>query len=76
MRLVGALIVSTALLFSISGCAGMSTMEQRVLSGGAIGAATGVGIAAVAGGPLIVGGAAGAAAGAVGGYVLDEVARR
>jgi len=33
----------------IAGCAGMSTREQRVLSGGAIGAGAGLGVAAIAG---------------------------
>jgi osmotically inducible lipoprotein OsmB len=56
-----------------SGCAGMSATQQRMLSGGAIGTAAGVGIAAVAGGPLIVGAAAGAAAGTVGGLVVDQI---
>ena len=58
------------------GCAGMSTTEQRVLSGGAIGSAAGIGAAAIIGAPLLVGAAAGAAAGAVGGVVVDEMQRR
>jgi hypothetical protein len=65
-----------ALVGSNLGCAGMSAREQRVLSGSAIGTAAGVGVAAVAGAPLIVGGAVGAAAGAVGGLVVDEMHRR
>lgn len=58
-----------------SGCAGMTPTQQRALSGGALGSAAGIGIAAIAGGPLIVGAAAGAAAGAVGGVIVDQLDR-
>jgi osmotically inducible lipoprotein OsmB len=61
------------LIGGMSGCAGMSATQQRILSGGAIGTAAGVGVAAVAGAPLIVGAAAGAAAGSVGGLVVDQM---
>jgi osmotically inducible lipoprotein OsmB len=61
------------LIAAMSGCAGMSATQQRILSGGAIGTAAGVGVAAVAGAPLIVGAAAGAAAGSVGGLVVDQM---
>jgi ABC-type dipeptide/oligopeptide/nickel transport system permease subunit len=64
-----------ALICSAYGCAGMNSTEQSVLSGGAIGTAAGLGAAAVIGAPLLVGVAAGAAAGAVGGYVVDEIQR-
>ncbi len=63
-------------IISLCGCAGMSSTEQRALSGGAMGSAVGVGAAALIGGPLIVGAAAGAAAGAIGGVVVDEMQRR
>jgi osmotically inducible lipoprotein OsmB len=53
------------------GCAGMSTTEQRVLSGGAIGASSGALIGAVAGSPAI-GAAAGGGAGLLGGLVYDQ----
>ena len=58
-----------------SGCANMSTTEQRVLTGGAIGAATGAAVGAIASGGLGagVGAAVGGAVGAAGGYVLDQV---
>lgn len=51
-----------------TGCAGMSTRQQRALSGGAIGAAGGAAIGAMAGSPTtgaIVGGAVGTATGAL-----------
>jgi osmotically inducible lipoprotein OsmB len=65
-----------ALICSACGCAGLSTTDQRALSGGAIGSAAGLGAAAIIGAPLLVGAAAGAAAGAVGGVVVDQMHRR
>ena len=56
----------------LTGCSGMSTTEQRTLSGGAIGAAAGAGIVAIAGANPIWGAIGGAAVGAVGGYVYDQ----
>jgi osmotically inducible lipoprotein OsmB len=55
----------------ISGCAGMSPTEQRVLSGGAIGASGGTLIGLAAGSPAI-GAAVGGGAGLLGGYVYDQ----
>lgn len=75
MKIVkGALII--ALVCGLCSCAGMTTTEQRVLSGGAFGTAAGAGATAIIGAPIIVGVAAGAAAGAVGGLVVDEVEKR
>lgn len=51
-----------------TGCTGMSTRQQRALSGGAIGAAGGAVVGAMAGSPAtgaIVGGAVGTATGAM-----------
>jgi hypothetical protein len=51
-----------------TGCAGMSTRQQRALSGGAIGAAGGAVVGAMAGSPAtgaVVGGAIGTATGAM-----------
>jgi hypothetical protein len=62
----------TALLLT-AGCTGMDSTQQRMLSGGAMGAAAGAGLGAVTGGLSVVGGAAiGAAAGAATGYVIDQ----
>lgn len=58
-----------------SGCAGMSSTEQRVLSGGAIGAASGAVIGGLTG-HAGTGAAIGGAAGAAGGYVYDKSAQR
>jgi osmotically inducible lipoprotein OsmB len=53
----------------LSGCSNLTRQQQRALSGGAIGAAGGAAIAAVAGGPILAGAAIGAGAGAVVGAV-------
>jgi osmotically inducible lipoprotein OsmB len=68
--------IIAVLLYGACGCAGMSTTDQRALSGGAIGSVAGLGAAAIIGAPLLVGVAAGAAAGAVGGIVVDQVEKR
>ncbi len=59
--------IAVLVLALTTGCAGMSTQQQRALSGGAIGAGGGAVIGAIAGAPLtgaLVGGAAGALTGA------------
>ena len=61
-----------ALLLGTAGCSGLDTHEQRVLSGGAIGAGAGAAIGAATGVSILSGAAIGAAAGAVGGYVYDK----
>jgi len=66
-----AMVLGISLL--VGGCAGLSHTEQRILSGGAIGAGLGTAGALVLGGPLIVGATVGAGAGALGGYVVDEL---
>lgn len=66
----------SVLLFLLAGCSGMSTREQRVLSGGAIGAGSGAAIGAITGGSAAVGAAVGGAAGALGGLILDEVKKK
>ena len=59
-----------ALLFSVE-CSGMSYTEQRVLSGGAVGATGGAIIGAIAGSAAL-GAVAGGGAGLLGGYVYDQ----
>jgi osmotically inducible lipoprotein OsmB len=56
-------------ILALAGCSNMTTTQQRALSGGAIGAAAGAGIAAIAGGPVLLGGLLGGAGGAVVGAV-------
>ena len=69
------LIAVFALMFILTGCAGMTPTEQRVVSGGAIGAGSGAAIGAISGGSPGVGAAVGGAAGALGGYLLDQYDR-
>jgi osmotically inducible lipoprotein OsmB len=65
------LIFVVAATFVVSSCAGMSTTEQRTLSGAAIGASGGALIGWAAGNPA-VGAAVGGGAGAVAGFVYDQ----
>ena len=67
------MLLIVVVLTTMLGCASMTMTQQRVLSGSAIGTAAGVGAAAIIGGPLFVGALTGAAAGAVGGIVVDEM---
>ena len=62
-------VLLAALVFS--GCAGMSPTEQRVLSGGAIGASGGTLIGWAAGSPAI-GAAVGGGVGMLGGLAYDQ----
>jgi len=65
-------ILSFSALLLTAGCTGMNSTEQRMLSGGAIGAGTGAVVGAATGGLSVIGGAAiGAAAGAATGYIID-----
>jgi hypothetical protein len=76
LRITSSLAAMALLATFVAGCAGMSTREQRVLSGGAIGAGAGLGVAAITGGSLLTGAVIGTAAGAVGGLIYDESNRR
>jgi osmotically inducible lipoprotein OsmB len=69
MRKVAVLVLIVC--FLAVGCSGMSYTAQRTLSGGAMGAAGGAAIGAIAGNPGM-GAAIGGGAGAVGGYVYDQ----
>ena len=61
--------VSLLALATLSACSNISRQEQRALSGGAIGAAGGLALSAIAGGPLLLGAGVGAAGGAAIGAV-------
>jgi osmotically inducible lipoprotein OsmB len=54
---------------SLVGCSNMTRQQQRMLSGGALGAAGGAAITAIVGGPVLLGAALGAGVGAVAGGV-------
>ena len=69
MRTMLVLVLAGAIL--AGGCAGMSYTEQRMLSGGAIGAGTGALIGWGAGNAA-AGAAIGGGAGLLGGYLYDQ----
>jgi hypothetical protein len=62
--------VLAAALLLLTACSGMSRTQQRMLSGGAIGAAGGVALTALTGGSLLAGGLVGGAGGAAVGGLL------
>lgn len=74
-RLSATMALLGLLTLLLGGCAHLNTREQRMLSGGAIGAGVGAGLAVISGGHVLTGTALGAAAGAVGGLLLDESSR-
>jgi len=66
------LVLACCLVSGITGCANMSSTEQRTLSGAAIGTAAGALIGGLATGRPLRGAAIGAAAGAAGGWLYDH----
>lgn len=64
-------IIGIVTALGVSGCANMTTTEQRTLSGAAMGALGGAAIAAVAEGSLAAGAAIGAGVGAGAGYLYS-----
>jgi hypothetical protein len=69
MKRAASVIMAAAIL--AGGCSGMSTTQQRTLSGGAIGASSGALIGWAAGCPAC-GAAIGGGAGLLGGYAYDQ----
>lgn len=69
MKRVLAMVVVAALI--LGGCTGMNYTQQRVLSGGAIGAGSGALIGWAAGNPA-VGAAVGGGVGLLGGLLYDQ----
>ena len=63
-----AIVAATGTALLVSACSGMSSQEQKVVSGGAIGAGT-----AITGGCVSCGAAIGGAVGAGAGYVKDKM---
>lgn len=57
---------------ALAGCSNMTKQEQRALSGGAIGAAAGAAVTAVAGGSIVTGTLIGAAGGAAIGALTGD----
>ncbi|MBI1272476.1 MAG: hypothetical protein GC131_00095 [Alphaproteobacteria bacterium] len=64
-------VLAAALL--LAGCSNLNKTEQRVLSGSAIGAATGAAATVMTGGCVGCGAAIGGAVGAGAGYVVDQM---
>lgn len=67
------LAVLVLALLSLTACENMSTTQQRVLSGGAIGATVGTVGTVMTGGCVACGAAIGGAVGAGTGYVVDQI---
>ena len=67
-----ALAAALALSLGLAGCSGMNETQQKMLSGGAIGAAGGAAITALTGGCIWCGAAIGGAAGTAAGYVIAQ----
>ena len=65
--------VAAVCLLGLASCSDMDTTQQRMLSGGAIGAGVGAVGTVMTGGCVACGAAIGAGVGAVGGYVYDQV---
>lgn len=72
MKSMTKVVAAIILMLSVAGCAGMSPTEQRMLSGGAIGAGAGAAVGAISGGSAATGAVVGGAAGVVGGLIVDE----
>ena len=64
-------ILIVVLALALGGCSGMSSTQQRMLSGGAIGASSGALIGWAAGSPA-AGAAIGGGAGVLGGFLYDQ----
>ncbi len=71
MRTIRSISAVLLTVFTLS-CAGMTPTQQRALSGGAIGAAGGAAISAIAGGSAAVGAVIGGAAGVLTGTLIGE----
>lgn len=69
VRSIVVVMLAWTLLF---GCSGMSDTQQKTLSGGAIGAAGGAAITAIAGGNAATGAAIGGGVGALSGYIMSK----
>ncbi|MEW6221270.1 MAG: YMGG-like glycine zipper-containing protein [Thermodesulfobacteriota bacterium] len=66
-------VATMVIVALLSGCAGLTAQQQRILTGGAAGAATGAVISGVTGSSLSKGAVVGGALGAVGGAVVHEL---
>lgn len=67
-----AAIGAIGLALSLGACENMNNTEQRTLSGGALGAAGGAALTAIAGGSIAAGALIGGAVGAGAGYLTRD----
>jgi osmotically inducible lipoprotein OsmB len=74
MLMKKAIVLLVVLSLALGGCSGMNATQERVLSGGAIGASSGALIGWAAGSPA-VGAAIGGGAGLLGGLIYDQYER-
>ncbi|MEZ0226280.1 MAG: hypothetical protein ACAH83_17115 [Alphaproteobacteria bacterium] len=65
-------VAMLAIAFTLCSCSNMNNTQQRVLSGGAIGAGAGAVGTAMTGGCVSCGAAIGGAVGAGAGYIYDQ----
>jgi hypothetical protein len=65
-------ILVIAGFLALGGCADLSPTEQRVLSGGSLGSAAGIGITVLTGGCIPCGGSIGSLLGSGAGYLYDQ----
>jgi hypothetical protein len=66
------LVALSVLVLGLAACANMSTKQQRMLSGGAIGAAGGGVLSGITGGSVVGGAVVGGAVGTGLGYLYDR----
>lgn len=71
-RNILAVALTAGMIAGVGACSDMSTREQRVLSGAAIGAGAGAATGALSGGSAVGGGVIGGAVGAGAGYLYDK----
>ncbi len=72
MLAISRFLTAIVLVVLLAGCSGMSTQQQRMLSGGAIGAGAGAAVGGISGGSATTGAILGGAAGVAGGYLYDK----
>ena len=73
MKKIRILAAMVLLIAMATGCSHMNTTQQRMLSGGAIGAGSGAAITVLTGGSVLLGTAIGAGVGTVGGLIYDDI---
>ena len=70
--LVATIVFIGLMILSMTSCAGLTNQQQRVLTGGALGAGGGAAVGALSGGNPATGALLGGAIGAVGGALIPD----